>query len=190
MQPVGRSLPLALWSALALAGCCSDADTFVSEAPACEDSFCGDPSVQVGSGATGYEALAENATVDLVFGPQGGYHIDVSARMDGLCPIVSINVTLLDVDGNELSFEEHRVQAVRDGTGTVQDYWGLTALLPCGYWPVDGPYEGDDPASCPDGVGLDGQLVGNVATLIVEAEDDNGRVGTGRAAVIATCCRE
>jgi hypothetical protein len=183
---VAVALPLAL----ALSSCCADADRFESEAPACDDSFCGEPSVEVGTGALGYEALGEDAPVHLVFGPQGGYHLDVSARMDGLCPIVSIDVTLLADDGAEISHETHRVQAVRDGPGTVQDYWGLTALLPCGYWPIDGPYGGPNPAACPDGVGLEGQLEGAVATLVVEVEDDNGRTGRGVATVTPSCCLE
>lgn len=182
-------LTLALALAL-LAGCCSDAETFVSDAPGCDDTFCGDPSLEVGRSPTGYEPLADGAPVELVFGPQGGYHIDVSAQMDGLCPVVSIDVELLDGDGDRVSFEEHRVQAVRDERGTVQQYWGLTALLPCGYWPTDGPYDGPNPPDCPDGYGLEGQITGTEVTLIVSAEDDNGRVARGERTVVPSCCSD
>jgi len=177
-------------AALGLAGCCSEADTFVSDAAGCEDTFCGDPVVDVGGGVTGYEPLEDGDGVPLNFGPQGGYHIDVSSRMDGLCPIVRIDVALLDDDGDEISREEHRVQAVRDGAGTVQDYWGLTAILPCGYWPTDGPYDGPNPPDCPDGIGLDGQVGGQTVRLVVEATDDNDRVGRGELLVVPSCCSE
>ena len=62
--------------------------------------------------------------------------------------------------------------------------------MPCGYWPLDGPYDGPNPPGCPDGYGLEGQVTGNEVTLVVEVEDDNGRIGRGERTVIPGCCAE
>ncbi len=181
---------LQLLTAVALAGCCPEEDRYVSEATNCDDTFCGEPTVDVGDGLETYTPVCDGDDFAIVYGPQGGYHLEVGARMDGLCPIVRLAVSVRAADGTEVATAETRVQAVRDGPGTVQDYWGLQPILPCGWWPTDGPYDGPNPPECPDGVGLDGQIGGQEITIVVEATDDNGRTGRGEKVVVAECCVE
>lgn len=185
---------LLLAAALALGACCPSDDIFQSTAGGCDDSFCGEPTLEVGGGAAGYERLTDGAEVRIVFGPQGGYHLDTTATMDGLCPIVRIRVALEVDDGStgrtELYAQDQRVQAVRDGLGTVQEYWGLQAFVPCGYWP-DGPHVGQaNPPECPDGTGLLGHIDEMEAWLVVEATDDNDRSASGEVRVTPVCCED
>ncbi len=188
-----RVLPIVAL-AFTVGGCCPSDDVFQSTAGGCDDSFCGEPTLIVGTGTAGYEPLADGAEVATVFGPQGGYHIDTTATMDGLCPIVRIGVVLEAVDANgdriELFSQDQRVQAVREGAGTVQEYWGLQAFVPCEYWP-DGPHDDQvNPPECPDGTGQAGHIDEMEAYLIVTATDDNDRTATGEARVQPTCCED
>lgn len=57
------------------------------------------PSITLGTGATSFEQLpASGAQLELISGPQGGWHLNVSARFTGLEP-----------DGLQLSYEVRRV---------------------------------------------------------------------------------
>lgn len=46
--------------------------------------------VEIGTGTTSFRPLADGDDVTMVFGPQGGWHIDVAARIDGIGPDVAI----------------------------------------------------------------------------------------------------
>lgn len=46
----------------------------------------GPPWLEVGTGSTAFEPLADGDAVELVMGPQGGWHIDVAARFGGMSP--------------------------------------------------------------------------------------------------------
>ncbi|WP_152629735.1 hypothetical protein [Haliangium ochraceum] len=46
----------------------------------------GDVEVEIGTGVVDFEALTPGQTLELVAGPQGGYHFQVHARMRGLAP--------------------------------------------------------------------------------------------------------
>ncbi|MEN0065264.1 MAG: hypothetical protein AAGA48_24175 [Myxococcota bacterium] len=46
--------------------------------------------VTLGTGVTAFEPLAANDEVIMVFGPQGGWHIDVAARVTGAGPDVEV----------------------------------------------------------------------------------------------------
>ncbi len=185
-------------AALLLAsGCmpCPTGDRFESELPGCEESQCAEPTVEVGTSSTGFEILGEDQEVPVVFGPQGGYHVDASVRMQHLCPIVRIKVILEveDESGDrvELSSEEHRVQAVRETSfGTEQDYWGLTAVVPCNWWP-EGPHLAlAGSFECEVESEESGHIDDAVTWLRIEAEDDNGRRGDDERRIRPQCCQE
>jgi hypothetical protein len=64
----------------------------------------GDPVVALGTGVSAYEPLPDGATVELVAGPQGGWHVDVSVRAAGFEPdgvILTYDATL---DGQPIAF--------------------------------------------------------------------------------------
>lgn len=42
--------------------------------------------MEVGAGSTSFTRLADGDTVELVMGPQGGWHVDVAARFGGMSP--------------------------------------------------------------------------------------------------------
>lgn len=53
----------------------------------CGESFTGPPRVELGVGLEHFEPLAPaGGTVNLIFGPQGGWHLEVSARIGGMAP--------------------------------------------------------------------------------------------------------
>ncbi|MCP4871197.1 MAG: hypothetical protein GY898_21010 [Proteobacteria bacterium] len=122
---------------------CSEVDLY--EPDACEDpAYCGAASVEVGTGSDGWEPLTDGQEVPIWYGSQGGYHIDITARMDNLCPIVFLvpSMYLDPGDGGELVeiFTQTRhVQAVRQEpqVSPLQDFWGIRGFVPCEYWPVD-----------------------------------------------------
>lgn len=62
---------IALLPVLALVGCGADEGT---------------PFFEVGTGESTFEALGEGATVPLIHGPQGGYHVWLGVRHRGLGP--------------------------------------------------------------------------------------------------------
>ena len=76
------------------------------------------------------------------------------------------------------------------GSGTIQEYWGLQAFVPCPWWP-EGPHVGNpNPPDCPDGTGLEGTIDAGDAWLIVEATDDNDRTARGEVRITPECCDE
>lgn len=46
----------------------------------------GPPWLEVGAGSTAFEPLADGDAIELVQGPQGGWHVDVAARFGGMSP--------------------------------------------------------------------------------------------------------
>lgn len=169
---------------------CSVDDLFVAEH--CGETYCGLPTVEVGSGATEFEPLEDGDEVDIWFGSQGGYHIDFAAEMTALCPIVYLHATLwLDPgDGSDLVEvvdDERHVEAIRTdgGESSVQQSWGLREFLPCRYWPDDP----DHNLQCAGGAGSAGHIEDFEIVLRIEAEDHNGRTATDERRVRADCCR-
>lgn len=45
-----------------------------------------DPDLQLGTGVDGYVPLADGDDIIIVYGPQGGYHLDGSLRVQGIDP--------------------------------------------------------------------------------------------------------
>ncbi len=54
--------------------------------PPVEVAVTGPPRIELGAGTTRHEPLAEGAAVELVLGPQGGWHIDLTVRGVNLPP--------------------------------------------------------------------------------------------------------
>jgi hypothetical protein len=152
-------------------------------AEACDDVFCGDPVVRVGTGGSAYEAVAEGDDVAIVYGAQGGYHIFLSAEMENLCPVVflDIGIDAVDSDGNRVPVhsQERHVQAVRFGGEGIsaQHYWGILGYLPCDYYPAERNKFRRVNCGWESGVPPH-PITQEDAILWVEARDHDGRVAT------------
>jgi len=126
------------------------------EPEACGDpAYCGAAVIEVGTGSDGFEPLTAGQEVPIWYGSQGGYHIDITARMNNLCPIVFLEPSmLLDLGKGEEPIEiftqTRHVQAVRvePDESPMQDFWGIRGFVPCEYWPTD-PQNPD--INCGDG---------------------------------------
>ena len=73
--------------------------------PTGTDAVFGDPWVELGTGTTEWESLDDGDTVAIVYGPQGGWHIDATLRFGGFGPGgVSIAYEALGTDAERISF--------------------------------------------------------------------------------------
>lgn len=65
----------------------------------------GEPMVELGVGTSGWSALEEGAAVELVAGPQGGWHIDTALWFDGFGPDgVTLAYDAVSTDAQALSY--------------------------------------------------------------------------------------
>ncbi len=159
-------------------------ETFVAEH--CGETYCGLPEVSVGTGADEFIPLDDGDEIDIVFGSQGGYHIDVGAQMERLCPIVYVRASIWfdagDGDLEEMYDVERHMEAVRtEVEGSSQNVWGVRAFIPCEHWP-------DTQLTCPGGAGSEGHLEDYEIVVKVEAEDHNGRIASDEQRVQPVCC--
>ena len=149
-------------------------ETFVAEH--CGETYCGLPEVSVGTGADEFIPLDDGDEIDIVFGSQGGYHIDVGAQMERLCPIVYVRASIW------FDAVERHMEAVRtEVEGSSQNVWGVRAFIPCEHWP-------DTQLTCPGGAGSEGHLEDYEIVVKVEAEDHNGRIASDEQRVQPVCC--
>jgi len=173
-------------------GNCSSGDPF--DATACDEQYCGPAVARIGTGIGGYEPLSDGDEVDIRYGAQGGYHIDVTVEMDNFCPIVFLRPQMLvdPGDGGDLIpvFDQNRhVQAVRvePNESPLQQFWGIRAFVPCEYW----PFTPDEPMTGP-GCGPDqssaGMLQDFAIEIRLEVEDHNGRLASDSKLVQPVCC--
>ncbi|MEQ1565838.1 MAG: hypothetical protein ABMA64_09390 [Myxococcota bacterium] len=87
--------------ALALAGCTSEGDGSAS----------GDtgpdlpPAAELGTGDITFVPLVDGDPVDVIFGPQGGYHFNVSLRVQGIWPGNPTDID--DVDNPVVAFHAY-----------------------------------------------------------------------------------
>ena len=122
--------------------------------------------VELGEGLTSYRALpAEGAEIELVFGPQGGWHFELAARVVGGDPEgMRLRYAVIDAAGRELQFpavvQLNARRVVREGERFVRG--GDRAVLDVG----DGNV-----------------LVGQSLTLSVRAESVSGATADDRRAV-------
>ncbi len=178
---------------------CPDEDLYEPEA--CPDpAYCGAPEVSVGTGTDGWEELTEGQEVPIWYGSQGGYHIDITARMNRLCPIVflvpSMHVVTDTGEEIEIFSQTRHVQAVRiePTISPRQDFWGIRGFVPCEYWPNDPENPG---ATCGDGAqGSAGRIDEFQVILRMEAwdhnlgpnEEEQWRYATDEQIVSPVCC--
>lgn len=154
----------------------------------CGETYCGPPELEVGTGVDEFIALTEGDEVPIMLGAQGGYHLDVSARMTRLCPVVYVRASVwLDPgDGSdltEIADADRHVEATRmePGGSSLQEVWGVRAFIPCEHWP-------DTNLACSGGAGRDGHLEDFEAVIRLEAEDHTGRIATHEQRVQPVCC--
>lgn len=166
-------------------GCRAD-ETFFAEH--CGETYCGAPELEVGTGFDQFVELDEGDDIAVVRGSQGGFHLDVSARMTRLCPIVYLDASVwLDPgDGGDLEeiiVVDRHVEAVRmeSQTSSLQEFWGVRAFVPCEHWP-------DTSLDCGGGAGRDGHIEDFEVVLKLEARDHNDRLATHERRVQPVCC--
>ena len=194
-----------------LGGCpADDDDTVDSDCPvqdrftslpapdACGENFCGAPVVwpATGASAESFRLLGDGDTLPVVFGAQGGYHIDLAVRMQNLCPVVFVDFELFDVTGGARTLihsSRRHVQAVREedtDPPSLQRWWVEQFGFPCAYWPndpVNDPFCDDPPIAFIDELDL---------VLRIASEDHNtveggatqDRGSAAEVSVTATCC--
>jgi len=65
----------------------------------------GDPWLELGTGVTGFEPLDDGDDIELVAGPQGGWHLDAALRFDGFGPSgVLLTYEALTTDAEAVSY--------------------------------------------------------------------------------------
>ncbi len=69
--------PIGLLAALCLTACSSDSGSQPDAGP---------PSIEIGTGSRGFESLVEGATIPVITGPQGGFHLLGSLQAQNLNP--------------------------------------------------------------------------------------------------------
>lgn len=111
-----RAPTLALLGGVLLAGCGGEAAA---------------PFFEVGTGESAFEALGEGATVPLIHGPQGGYHVWIGVRHRGLGPgdIVLEYGAVDPVTGEGLMFPGLRAVEADVDPEAVSQAAGLVGFL-------------------------------------------------------------
>jgi hypothetical protein len=136
-----------------------------------------DAGVTLGTGTTEFEPLGEGDSLEVVAGPQGGFHFHVHARMSGLDPGDPAMPGLLDNPATTFA-------AFRVSDGAQLDFMFPPYRL--GYLDVGG-----GEFELPSGRILQLQdsevptLFGEQVSLSVEIRDDRDRIATAEVTVIA-----
>jgi len=84
LEPQRRSVHPAMRQFL---GCCVSVLLLLSTLAGCEPTGAGAASLALGTGEYGFEAIGDLGTVELVHGPQGGWHVWLSVRAENLNPV-------------------------------------------------------------------------------------------------------
>jgi hypothetical protein len=86
--------------------------------------------VEVGSGSISFVPLTDGDPVDIIKGPQGGYHIWMSLRASKqLDPkLIAVKYIVTELDGGEISLNASRLNL--QANGDTNDWYGLQGLLP------------------------------------------------------------
>ena len=117
-----------IFSLLALLGCSNPGEGPEPGADPCQPGE--DADILLGIGEFAFEALSEDAQVELVHGPQGGYHVALALEARFLDPSTTWSVSLLgEVDG-EILGETYPYLAMRcnTGEGALQG-WGALLIF-------------------------------------------------------------
>src|SRR6185503_9948972 len=130
-MPFYRSLlslrALALGALVASASCAEGGDTSGGATLDCGDS--GAPALEVGTGLLGFLPI-DPSGVPMVYGPQGGYHVWVSARAHGLGPRVLVRYGVHDTMSGDLLSRaglQQRLKLTANAAG--DDAVGLVCFL-------------------------------------------------------------
>lgn len=138
------------------------------------------PAVEIGTGETEFVPLAEGDEVVVVFGPQGGYHLDGSLRAQGIVP----------GDADDLSSPDNPTTIFRvfdaaglpvagtEGSTEVDYVQGIDATAEPGVFEMVGRRIFLD-------IPNDDVLVGDLIDVEVEVRDVEGTVVTDRRTVLA-----
>lgn len=122
----------AVWGLLGLAAACAapEGDDGVVGTGACTDS---QPSVIVGAGDGTFVGLNDDDPVTFVFGPQGGWHVDLAGSVSNMNQEVSVSSTLTLVsDGLQIAGDqppEFRGLAGYDDEACAGEFWGSRAAV-------------------------------------------------------------
>lgn len=77
------------------------------------------PWVELGTGLSEFQPLTDGDSIELVAGLQGGWHVDVAARLGGVDPVgVLLVYSATATSGSSVSFE---TQALLDDRGVLED---------------------------------------------------------------------
>lgn len=148
-----------MWALLALTACHDPCDT---------------PAVAVGTGVDRFEPLAEDADVDVINGPQGGWHVLGAVRTWGMGEVARVDWTLDRAsDGARVGDLLYTVATTPTPRACSREFAGLFGVLSLDGVPHD---EGDTPADAVDGERL-------VSTMTVT--DDGDRAAVGTATIVA-----
>ena len=131
---------LALGALLAVAGCGSSVESASTGDPPSVEPV--EPSVEpaegieVGGGSASFQELGAGATVPLVAGGQGGYHLWLSVRCSRCGPTVTLSFGIEDAETGELlSVDGLQAVAEMQEHGAFREVVGLTGFLQ-GYDPT------------------------------------------------------
>ena len=119
------------------------------------------PLLEVGTGTTGFVPLVDGQDLDIIAGPQGGFHLWTALRASkALSPdLFEVKLSVLQ-GGSQLSENGYRLTLVDNGAH--YEWYGMQGLVP-------------DPAA------VDGQSV----TLRIAATDSTGVTATDERRVVA-----
>lgn len=133
----------------------------------------GGPLLEVGTGGTSFEAVAEGGPVELVHGPQGGYHILLAARFRGLEPDgLVLSYQVFRGDGTTPLNERFSVRLRRSTVTPSGDFFNRTGDL--GVLGVAGPADvaNMEAEVHADAVAADGTMVADTLRLLIVDEID------------------
>lgn len=106
---------------------CTPGDDDVVDTSACED---GDPSLLVGTGFSAFEPTEPGATLSLIHGPQGGYHLDIGLAATGLPSTDRVAVHLVGtIDGEVLADQTPYVTFRCDSSEARYEAWGQRLIF-------------------------------------------------------------
>ena len=120
---------------LGASGCGNPAPTpadAAADLPGSDGGVIVDPTLELGTGQSSWESLPEGARVELIHGPQGGYHLFARFRERELGGDVRVTFRVVPVDGGEAINDPTDRIRVLEGRGlirTAQGWESASALL-------------------------------------------------------------
>lgn len=133
----------------------------------------GEPAVEVGTGVDGFVALADGDTIDVVLGPQGGFHVYGSMRVTGIDPGNPADLTATNNpttrftvlrDGARLDIDASRYTQGLESAGEHFEMIGRLVILD---------------------IQTDDEVANAEVELTVEVTDVNGRAASDTRRLIA-----